>query len=231
MSFILDALKKSEERRRIHEDRRTPRQKILDLGWSGPRRWPVGLFLLLLLAALAGGWLLRGAALPPEPKILSEDLPSATSLPAGAAPTAAVAPLPAANQAGTAPFAPVPDVSSGKSATASPPRDLSRAAPERLAPPVVRSSKQAPVTAPPAVKARPVASGIPAGLRGRMRELTMSLHYYTDDPARRMVRINDRIVREGQLVADDLLLEEITPAGAIFSMGGERFQVSGPGQP
>lgn len=229
MSFILDALKKSEERRRIHEDRRTPRQKIFDLSWSGPRRWPVGLFLILLIAALAGGWLLRGAALPPEPKILTENLPPAAPLPGDAAPTGAVAPPSSGNQAGTAPFAPVPEASFGKSA--SPPRGLARTAPERETPPAARLPKQAPAAAAPAVKPRPVASGIPAALRGRMTELTMSLHFYTDDPARRMVRIDNRIVREGQLVADDLRLEEITPTGAIFSLGGERFQVHGPGQP
>jgi len=63
MSFILDALKKSEERRRLLEETRKPRQKILDLTWPGTRRWPAWLLLTLLLAALAFGWWLRGAAL------------------------------------------------------------------------------------------------------------------------------------------------------------------------
>jgi len=36
-------------------------------------------------------------------------------------------------------------------------------------------------------------------------------------------------VREGQAVADQLVLEEITPTGAIFSFAGARFAVPGPG--
>jgi general secretion pathway protein B len=64
-----------------------------------------------------------------------------------------------------------------------------------------------------------------------MSELSMSLHFYAEEPARRMVRIDNRIVREGQALSEDLVLEEITPGGAIFSFAGERFSVRGPGEP
>jgi general secretion pathway protein B len=76
---------------------------------------------------------------------------------------------------------------------------------------------------------RPVSREIPPAVRDRVPGLTMILHFYTDEPARRMVRIDDRIMREGQTVAENLVLEEITPSGAIFSFAGERFEVQGPG--
>jgi general secretion pathway protein B len=57
----------------------------------------------------------------------------------------------------------------------------------------------------------------------------MSLHFYAGNPAQRMVRIDDRILREGQTLADDLVLEEITPRGVIFSSSGERVELQRPG--
>jgi hypothetical protein len=65
MSFILDALKKSEDRRRLEEAGRKPTHTTLDLGRPGARRWPSWLFVAVLAVALAGGWWLRGASLPP----------------------------------------------------------------------------------------------------------------------------------------------------------------------
>lgn len=212
MSFILDALKKSEERRRLHEETRKPGHKILDLSWSGSRRWPVWLLLAVLSAALACGWWLRGATLQPA----AEDQWPAVdsnrqSAPAVAADTRMDPP--------PAPFAPVPAGS--------------LAEPPKLAPGATRAAADAAVS-PPAqalsvARPRPIASTIPAALRDRKSKLTMTLHFYTDEPARRMVRIDDRIVREGQVVADQLVLEEITPDGAIFAFAGERFAVRGPG--
>jgi general secretion pathway protein B len=95
--------------------------------------------------------------------------------------------------------------------------------------PEIRPQAKAPASFSPAVGPRPVASEIPVALRGHMSKLTISLHFFTEEPARRMVRIDDRIMREGQAVAENLLLEEITPGGAVFSFAGERFEVRGPG--
>ena len=215
MSFILDALKKSEERRRQHEEARQPKQKLLDLSWSGSRRGPVWLLLVVLLGALAGGWWLRGASLQPPP----ESLP--------VAPAAGSETPPALEPYRPAPFAPVPAGSLGETASQVSGKTPVKA--ERAVPVAVRAPVRAPGGKSPEARSRPVASGIPAALRGRMSSLTMSLHFYTEEPARRMVRIDNRIVREGQVVADQLVLEEITPSGAIFSFAGERFAVPGPG--
>jgi len=218
MSFILDALKKSEERRRQHEEAHQPRHKLLDLSWSGSRRGPVWLLLIVLLGALAGGWWLRGASLQPAP----ESQTATPALPSRPVAVAAGSETPPALEPyRPAPFAPVPAGSLGE--PAGPVSGKTPATAERAVPVAVRAPASA------SAGKSPVASGIPAALRGRMSSLTMSLHFYTEEPARRMVRIDNRIVREGQVVADQLVLEEITPSGAIFSFAGERFAVPGPG--
>ncbi|AJF05684.1 general secretion pathway protein GspB [Geoalkalibacter subterraneus] len=66
---------------------------------------------------------------------------------------------------------------------------------------------------------------LPSSIRSGLPAFSFSLHYYTAEPTQRMVRINGRMLREGQLLQDDLLLEEITPAGAIFSHRDLRFEV------
>ena len=43
-----------------------------------------------------------------------------------------------------------------------------------------------------------------------------------------MVGINDRLVQEGQYLADGLKLEQITPDGLIFSYKSYRFRKSLP---
>jgi general secretion pathway protein B len=59
-------------------------------------------------------------------------------------------------------------------------------------------------------------------------EIRMSLHIYDPQASTRFVRVNKRKFREGDWVADGLLLEEITPEGAVFAFDGTRFRVERP---
>jgi general secretion pathway protein B len=226
MSFILEALKKSEERRRLLDASRQPRPRILDMSLAGSRRWPTWLFLGLLLAALAGGWWLRGASQPAtvESPVITAPTPlptiptAAPALPQITPVTTTASAPPLREAARPAPSAPVPTASSGETAR-----------PARGKPAVAQSVSPPPAGVSPPAGPRPVSREIPPAVRDRVPGLTMSLHFYADEPARRMVRIDDRIMREGQTVAENLVLEEITPSGAIFSFAGERFEVRGPG--
>lgn len=214
MSFILDALKKSEDRRRLEEAGRKPTHKTLDLGRPGARRWPSWLFVAVLAVALAGGWWLRGASPPPaaEEQAVAPAVSSAPDSHSTPRPVEMVRP---------SPFAPVPSgtLENDLPATAgsAPDRD------SRTASAVLRTNPEASVKA--VRTAPPRTARLPAGLP----EMTMSLHFYAEDPGRRMVRIGDRIVREGQALTDRLVLEEITPSGAVFSFAGERFELPRPG--
>ncbi len=230
MSFILDALKKSEERRLLRDVGRAPKQTILELSWSGARRWPLWLFLAVLPVALAFGWWLRGVSLQPSPESRATApvavVPSDKALPP-VEPPRAVAPevgkvTHPVEVGRAAPFAPVPAdsvVVSGQPATGVPRAVASK--------PALREIR--PAQAPSVAKPLPVSGRAPAARQDHLPKLTMSLHFYTANPAQRMVRIDNHIVREGQSLSGNLVLEEITPTGASFSYAGERFEVDRPG--
>ena len=235
MSFILDALKKSEERRRLEAGERTSRQRILDLTWSGSQRWPIWVFLAVLLVALACGWWLRGVSL--DPATVEQPPASTTTVSPGeitrsTPPPRAVAPeipraRPPAREAGPAPFAPVPASAVGTAGQPAPGSPSPVA--DKVAGPGVRVPVKPATPATPASRPRQVPGQVPAALQGRVSSLNMSMHFYAEDPAQRMVRIDNRILREGQALAADLMLEEITPGGVIFASAGARFEVPRPG--
>jgi general secretion pathway protein B len=66
---------------------------------------------------------------------------------------------------------------------------------------------------------------LPGDLRPGVEDLRISAHVYSDDPAFRRVAVNDNLRREGDAVAVDLVVEEITERGAVFSYRGYRFRM------
>jgi general secretion pathway protein B len=66
---------------------------------------------------------------------------------------------------------------------------------------------------------------LPADVRQNIPEMSISVHYYESSPALRMVNINSRTLREGQELSAGLKLEEIIPDGVIFSYQGYRFHL------
>lgn len=232
MSFILDALKKSEERRLLRDVGRVPKQTILDLSWSGARRWPLWLFLAVLPVALAFGWWLRGVSLHSSPESRATgpvaSVPPDKALPV-VEPSRAMAPeagkaTPPVEVGRAAPFAPVPAESIVASGQPTPRVVASQPALREFQP-----QGKAPAQSPPVTKPLPVSGRAPSARQDHLPKLTMSLHFYTANPAQRMVRIDNHIVREGQPLSENLVLEEITPTGALFSYAGERFEVERPG--
>ena len=76
-----------------------------------------------------------------------------------------------------------------------------------------------------AVEAIPALSQLPASTRNSLPELTVSYHAYTNNPASRLVSINGHVVRQGQAITKDLVLEEITPSGVIIRNNEQRFRI------
>lgn len=54
--------------------------------------------------------------------------------------------------------------------------------------------------------------------------ITFTMLVYSEVPGDRMIRINGKLMREGDEVASGLKLEEIVPGGAVFSYRGQRFR-------
>ncbi|MGD0231975.1 MAG: general secretion pathway protein GspB [Syntrophorhabdales bacterium] len=67
---------------------------------------------------------------------------------------------------------------------------------------------------------------LPAAVRGGLpTEFRISGHAYTPEPQTRVARINEKILQEGQDLAPGLRLEEIVPGGVIFGYQGYHFRV------
>ncbi|WP_303722446.1 general secretion pathway protein GspB [Malonomonas rubra] len=68
-------------------------------------------------------------------------------------------------------------------------------------------------------------SDLPPAVRRDIPEMHISLHAYFDDAQQRLVSINNKLLREGGLLDGKYFVEEITLDGVIFSYAGYRFQV------
>ena len=68
---------------------------------------------------------------------------------------------------------------------------------------------------------------LPVAIQRQIPPLQMSLHAYNrDDATASLVQLNDRIMREGDMVADSIRLEQITADGAVLRYDGYRFILS-----
>ena len=73
--------------------------------------------------------------------------------------------------------------------------------------------------------ALPLFEELPVQVRNRIPELSFAGHAYGDDAGKRMIIINNRIVREGDLISNGLSLEQITLDGVIISYKALVFRV------
>lgn len=64
---------------------------------------------------------------------------------------------------------------------------------------------------------------LPADIKGKLSELKMTVHSYNEQPQSRFAVINNTTVREGQPVNKDLQLELITRNGVVLNYQGHRF--------
>jgi general secretion pathway protein B len=64
---------------------------------------------------------------------------------------------------------------------------------------------------------------LPADIQQHIPFMEFSAHVYSSNPLHRSIVINGRFMEEGDMFASDLLLSEITPKGAIFDFQGQLF--------
>jgi general secretion pathway protein B len=247
MSFILDALRKSE-----HERQRQLGPSIAELPVARPApRVPpwvwVALAALLTLNIAVVGWFLTRPDDAPAP-------PPAPPAPAGATPgQVAEAPLAAPAPVSAVPAAPTsappatqlqqvettPAVVPDSTAPTAAVREVRPLAEEAYAePPAVEPVFTAPeapdpalLPAPPMPAARgtPVTAGVPTidqlppQATAGLPPLSIDLHIYANQPAQRAVFINGTRYREGERLTGGAVVQQITPDGAVISYGGQRF--------
>ncbi|MCU0977107.1 MAG: general secretion pathway protein GspB [Steroidobacteraceae bacterium] len=247
MSFILDALRKSE-----HERQRQLGPSIAELPVARPApRVPpwvwVALAALLTLNVALVAWFLGRETPAPQPVAIAPPATVPAAAPPPAATTAAAVPSPAAASPGTTPSlaeapraaASVPPVEAAPSPGPGA-REVRSLAEEAATEPVFGAPTFAapgapdpallPVAPPPAPRpAQAAAAGVPTidqlppQATAGLPPLSISLHIYANQPSQRAVFINGTRYREGDGLPGGAVVQEITPDGAVISYGGQRF--------
>lgn len=254
MSYILDALRKSEQERRQAEPAvplvEAPRALL-------PPRRDIGAPMTALAVAaavvvLAGAWWmfnlnlqsppfagLRGATAPtevpgaraaPDASETAAQSSATATAPDAAAPATALAMATPAPKLQPSPFVPAARGSGrdlAEEARVDPPTVRSRAAPAVPAPTPSRSPVAEP--APPPVQA-PVKFlyAMPDEFRSALPPLEVTIHIYAPRAADRILYINNRQYQAGDRVGEGIRLERIVEDGAVLSYRGQSFKLPRP---
>jgi len=241
MSYILDALKKSEQQRQRVA---APSLLAAQVADAAPRQPAVLLYgvaaaVLLVVGVTIGvlrPWQAAAPAPAPQPVAVKPPEPVVPSTPPPAAPAPVSvgitinaerqSPLPAPSTPAAAP--PAGDVLKAQvPAPATPAQSVAArpaATPEKPAP---SPAPEAPGGARPAgaVPERPpvTIAELPVSIQQAIPKLSILFHLYSGNPRDRLVGINDRMLHEGDSVEPGLVLEQITPDGMILNYKGYRF--------
>jgi general secretion pathway protein B len=252
MSFILDALKKSESDRQrqngpaLFEVRVAPPRTRLPL-------WAIAIALLLVVNLGIVMWMLlrhQGHPTPPAPATgaLTAAPPAATAGPPTGAAGTSVPVVAASAPAGAGVATPsAPAAASSSAAPAATPAATPAAPPAApaTAPTVGQGSTSgAPEASNPEDYApaeetfstglgnrvrRGTASGVPlyqdvnATPGAQLPQLRLDLHVFAARPQDRFVMINMHKLREGDTLPEGVHVESITPEGAVLSFNGWKF--------
>lgn len=244
MSYILDALRKADQQRRLGG---VPTLPPVPAVAAASERSPLllhGLFGLTLIFATmtAIAWLRPWSPQPaliaitaanppqlPPPQVSPRQIapvvqPQAPAAPVAEAPRPAPAPAAAIMPAAVAPVSPRKPSASPAPDTRTPAPISVAARPARAAIEKADEPAGKPLSADAPRSGSIASSALPASIRKQLPPLTVAVHAYSDTPQERLVSINGRMLREGDTLAPDLRLEQITPEGMIFTFRGYRFQ-------
>ena len=229
MSFILDALKKSENDRQ-----RQSGPALFEVKVAPPRTglplWAAAVAALLVVNLAIVMWMLwrhpaartadasmadTSAAAPaprpapPLPASATEERPQAAT-PAPAAPPVSL-PAPAASPAAAAPvLRPTPGAAEN-------PDDYAPAAEPAPAPLLGNRVRR------DTVDGVPLYQDVAATPGARIPQLRLDLHVFAPHPQERFVMINMHKLREGDSLPEGVHVDSITPEGAVLSYRGSRF--------
>lgn len=217
MSYILDALRKSdEERKKRQEQQQRPYSPYAGAGSpTRKNRRTAGLILsaslFVVICLLAGGWWLseqQQQSKPFEPEQATPATPRQTRpQPAQEIQEGRARANPAANEL-------TPPLQPGLSEIDKQRRSAAEA--------VKAKTAQSDETARSII---PLMAELPFSIQAQLPELKFSGHAYSTAPELRLIMINNAVVREGELIDTDLYLEEITENGLIMNYRGTRFSI------
>lgn len=216
MSYILEALKKSEKKRREEQSPVILReaQPVLP-GLNRGRRKPWPQIMLILLIVAAGAALGYFLSVPENTPSISQNLP----------------PPPQQNQENhdeqgvTEEQSAPPELRATSIKVAVAP-DVAAKRDEIIEPAPIAETDTNPTTQANAKYADiPFLEDLDLSFRQTVPEFKLAGHVYSPDPELRMILINSSVIREKDIVAKDFMVEEITPDGIIMRMGEIRFRM------
>jgi general secretion pathway protein B len=232
MSFILDALKKSESDRQ-----RQSGPSLFEVKVAAPRRrlpvWAIAIVVLLGINVIVVSWiLLRHPARPASPAAASSASPAAPA-PAPTARAVTVTtdapPASGASEATAVPSpqqAPRPAPAAAAPAPESPAQGTVRIGGEGAAAdasPAAEPTDAAASGSPQQEQALPLYPQLAAAPGASLPRLHLDLHVYAPDPRNRYVMINMHRLQEGDSLPDGVQVIAIRPDGVVLSYQGSRF--------
>ncbi len=237
MSYILDALRKSDQ---LRQRGAAPTLLLGPAAAATPRQPALlayGLLALVLLGAGIGiGWLRPWQPEPAAPApaaIAAKPAESGQSRWAAAVPELAPKSEPELHVRKSAPAGQALSAPARTRRAAGAETGRRGASPKAVAP----ASKKAAAPVPDkamgtdgaAASATPVSSvmtmaELPLAIQQELPPMSISVHAYSGKAAQRLVGINNRLLHEGEDVAPGLRLEQITPEGMILSYKGYKFR-------
>ncbi|MBG6220301.1 MULTISPECIES: general secretion pathway protein GspB [unclassified Janthinobacterium] len=250
MSYILEALKKSQAERQLGElpSIHAPHVPLhAAAATSAARRPSVWLALGGVSVAVAAALLLwqpwqagAAAAAPTAAAAITAAAPSAAAA-ASVVPVVQAQAMSAALPVAVSPAAPAPvpmpvlspSVPPAASAApvhhARPVAEPRQETPGQPAPPPLASPMPAaapvPVLAPGAEESVPGARDLPEPIQRQIPPLAIGGYIYSKNPADRLLLIDKVLRHEGEELAPGLVLEKLQPKAAIFSFKGYRYRV------
>ena len=236
MSFILDALKKSETDRQ-----RQSSPALFEVKVAAPRRrfpaWAIGLGALLAVNVAVLGWvLLREPAASPAPPVASgvgASAPPATTVGDPGRMVTLTMPADSASTVTVSPNHPDAGVVAPSNAPPLAEEPLLSGS-ETPVPPNYDANDYAPAVTPAQASAAAAqrADSLPSrddvlAQGAQLPDLRLDLHVFAAKPADRFVFINMRKLREGESLPEGVRVETITLHGVELSYRGRRFTLEG----
>jgi general secretion pathway protein B len=239
MSFILDALKKSETDRQ-----RQSSPALFEVKVAAPRRkfpmWAVALAVLFGVNVLALAWvLLRKPDAPPTAQAETSAAPAAPGAQAssGATPSGVVTVQIPVGTASSVTVGPNTPATGAESSVGTPPLtgEPLLEGEEPAVPPDYDARDYRPAMTPEqaaSIAAARRSSALPSreevlAQGNQLPDLRLDLHVYDVNPLNRFVFINMRKLKEGESLPEGVRVEQITPTGAQLSFRGTRFTIDG----
>jgi len=203
VSYILDALKRSERSRQRH-------RPLVYRAVSPAARVAPNTRIAILIGVLLVGtvvavywWRLSSTTHEPELPVVEGQTPTVSK---------------AARQINTAESPRPPPLSHSPAEGGSAPLVQSASVAKRVAPPP-REENAGPV---------PLLTAMPAEFQDRLPPMEVNIHVYSPDPAQRILYINNRAYRQGDEVTGGAVVEEVVPDGVVLYYDAQRFRLPRP---